>query len=223
MLYDFHTHTFLSDGSLSPIELIRRASVLGYHAIALTDHVGLGSLDRVLKEIIEDCRLARQHWDILALPGVEITHVPPEAIDSIAKQAKELGAWIVVVHGETVTEPVPKGTNLAAIESSHVDLLAHPGLLTLEEARLASQKGTFIEISGRPGHAFGNGHVVKVAREAKAQLLLNSDAHDPHDLLSKDLALAIAHGAGLNTDEVEQILLNNPTAFLDKRPLPPLR
>ena len=26
MLFDFHTHTFLSDGVLSPIELMRRAA-----------------------------------------------------------------------------------------------------------------------------------------------------------------------------------------------------
>ncbi len=28
-LYDFHTHTFLSDGSLSPVELVRRAKAAG--------------------------------------------------------------------------------------------------------------------------------------------------------------------------------------------------
>ena len=38
-MYDFHTHTFLSDGVLSPIELIRRALVRGYKAMAITDHV----------------------------------------------------------------------------------------------------------------------------------------------------------------------------------------
>ena len=50
MIYDFHTHTFLSDGTLSPLELIRRAKTKGYQAIALTDHVGLGSLERVIRE-----------------------------------------------------------------------------------------------------------------------------------------------------------------------------
>ena len=44
-MYDFHTHTFLSDGVLSPIELIRRAFVRGYRGMAVTDHVGLGNVD----------------------------------------------------------------------------------------------------------------------------------------------------------------------------------
>lgn len=130
MIYDFHTHTSLSDGELSPLELIRRAAENGYRGIALTDHVGPGSMERVLREIIEDCRVARNCWDIVAIPGVELTHVPANAIAGAARQAKELGACLVVVHGETIVEPVEKGTNLAAVRSSDVDILAHPGLLT---------------------------------------------------------------------------------------------
>ena len=78
-MYDFHTHTFLSDGVLSPIELIRRAQVRGYRAIAVTDHVGLGNLEWVVKTLVKDCGQATQRWDILALPGVEVTHTEPEA------------------------------------------------------------------------------------------------------------------------------------------------
>ncbi len=49
-MYDFHTHTFLSDGVLSPIELIRRALVQGYKAMAVTDHVGLGNVEYVVRD-----------------------------------------------------------------------------------------------------------------------------------------------------------------------------
>ena len=64
VIYDFHSHTFHSDGVLSPLELIRRAAVKGYSAIAVTDHVGAGSLERVIKEVSGDCELARSHWNI---------------------------------------------------------------------------------------------------------------------------------------------------------------
>ena len=111
MVYDFHTHTSLSDGALSPIELIRRALVNGYHAIALTDHAAIGELSRIIQETAEVCAQARSYWDILAIPGIELTHVPAQAIAETAKKAKQLGAWIVVVHGETIIEPVEKGTN----------------------------------------------------------------------------------------------------------------
>ena len=54
-MYDFHTHTFLSDGVLSPVELIRRAFVRGYRAMAVTDHVGIGNLEMVLSTLVKDC------------------------------------------------------------------------------------------------------------------------------------------------------------------------
>lgn len=219
MIYDFHTHTSLSDGSLSPLELIRRALTTGYKAIALTDHVALGYLERIIKEIAEDCALARAHWDILAIPGVELTHIPPNAIADAARRAKEMGAWLVVVHGESITEPVEKGTNMAALQCPYVDILAHPGLLTLAEARLAAATGVFLEISARKGHSLTNGHICRLARLAGAKLLLNSDAHDETELLSTAFAYAIARGAGLDEEEINEMLKVNVHSLLQRLPL----
>lgn len=215
MIYDFHTHTTLSDGQLSPLELVRRALVNGYHAMAITDHAALGSLDRFAYELGRDCELARQRWGITAFPGVELTHVPAEAINEAARAAKAAGAWIVVVHGETVTEPVEPGTNLAAVSSPHVDVLAHPGLITEEVAALAARNGVFLEISARRGHSAANGHVVKVARRAGAQLIVDSDHHDL-DLLTTERARAVALGAGLEEADLDEVLRKNPQALLER-------
>ena len=221
MVYDFHTHTSLSDGALSPMELIRRALVNKYKAIALTDHAATGSLSRIIKEVSEVCALARKYWDILAIPGIELTHIPPQAIAETAKRAKELGAWIVVVHGETPIEPVEAGTNLAALRSPHVDILAHPGLLSLEEAKLAATNGIFLEISTRAGHCLTNGHIASLTRQVGAKLLLNSDAHDEQDLLTPSLADAIAHGAGLDDSACHQVLTLNPKELIKNLPSVP--
>lgn len=216
MIYDFHTHTSLSDGVLSPMELIRRAVVNKYRAIALTDHASTGSLNRIIQEVAEVCALACSHWDILALPGVELTHLPPQAIAETAQRAKELGARVVVVHGETIVEPVEKGTNLAALRSPHVDILAHPGLLSLEEAQLAATNGIFLEISARQGHCLTNGHVASLAQRVGAKLLLNSDAHSEQDLLTIPLATAIIHGTGLSDTACHQVLGINPQMLIKK-------
>ena len=218
-MYDFHTHTCLSDGELSPVELIRRASERGYRGIALTDHVGMGSLERLIRETVEDCRIAREHWNIVAIPGVELTHLPARAIAQAAKRAKELGAWIVVVHGETIVEPVEKGTNLAAVESPDVDILAHPGLITMDEAKLAAKNGVFIEVSARKGHSLTNGHVVKIALAAGCRMLLDSDSHDSPDLLTPELALAILRGSGLGENESKEVLTSSPPILLKRLPL----
>ena len=218
MVYDFHTHTSLSDGSLSPLELIRRAAASGYRAIAVTDHAGAGYLERVIAETAADCELARASWPILAIPGVELTYLPPSAICETAARAKELGAWLVVVHGETIVEPVEKGTNKAALQCPYVDILAHPGLLMLEEAELAAKSGIFLEISARRGHSLTNGHVARMARLAAAKLLLSSDAHGPADLLTAPLARHIALGAGLDEAESDEMLVANVQTVLKKLP-----
>ena len=222
-MYDFHTHTFLSDGALSPTELIRRALARGYRAMALTDHVGLGNLEFVLKALIIDCEQATKRWDILALPGVEITHVPKEDIDMVARTAKEMGAKLVAVHGETPVEPVEPGTNEAALRSDFVDVLAHPGLITYDEARLAAERGIYLEVSARKGHSLANGHVAKIAKEAGAATVLDSDAHEPEDLLTPEIRQKVAKGAGLSDDEVHELLETNQRKLLAKLGFPAVR
>ena len=214
MLHDFHTHSFLSDGVLSPIELIRRALVAGYTTIAVTDHAGPGNLDFVLDQLRRECASATEHWPITALPGVEITHVPAATVPDLARRARRAGAAVVVVHGETVVEPVEPGTNRAAIWCEEVDVLAHPGLLTAEEAAAAAARGCAIEVSARRGHAFANGHVVRTALAAGAPLVLNSDAHEPADLLSERFACTVLLGAGLPESELPAVLEGNPKALL---------
>jgi putative hydrolase len=216
LVYDFHTHTSLSDGDISPIEMIRRAVVNGYAAIALTDHASVGDMQRIIPEIIQVCAMARNYWKILAIPGIELTHVPAAAISETAKKAKELGAWIVVVHGETIVEPVEKGTNLAALKSPFVDVLAHPGLLTPEESKLAAERNVFLEISARKGHSLTNGHVAKLARKAGAKLLVDSDAHTDGDLLTGDFASAVIRGAGLEETACQEVLTANPELLVKK-------
>ena len=219
MLYDFHTHTSLSDGVLSPIELIRRASVNNYAAIALTDHAATGTMERIIRETIEVCALARRYWNILAIPGIELTHVPAQAIAETARKAKEMGAWLVVVHGESIVEPVEKGTNLTALQCSQVDILAHPGLLSQEEAQLAAANGIFLEITSRYGHCLTNGYVASLAQQVGAKLLLNSDAHSEQDLLTESLADAIIRGTGLDEAACHQVRENNPQALIKGLPI----
>ena len=214
MLYDFHTHTFLSDGVLSPVELIRRAVSNGYTAIAVTDHAGLGDQERVLDILVKECEMASAEMGIMALPGVELTHVPPKRIGEAASKAKSLGAKIVLVHGETIKEPVAPGTNQAALESPDVNILVHPGMLTKAEAELAKEAGIYLELSARAGHSLTNGHVARTAISAGASLVVDSDGHSPTDLLTEELARQIAIGAGLPHETLDSVLHINPQTII---------
>jgi len=199
---------------LSPIELIRRCIVAGYTALGIADHCGASTLERFIRELRLDADLAARHWNFRVLAGVELTHVPASSIAELAAQAKALGADHVVVHGESPVEPVEPGTNLAAASCPEVDILAHPGLLTLEEAAAAAHNGVFIEITVKEGHSLGNGNVVRVAQRAGAKLVLNSDTHLPGHILTPDFARCAALAAGLAEEELEEVLVSNPRELL---------
>ena len=219
MIYDFHTHTYLSDGVLSPIELVRTAHARGYGVIAVTDHVGLADQARVIGTLLEDCRIAGEEWGITALAGVEITHVPRGRIGEAARRARDLGAQIVIVHGETIVEPVEPGSNLAALRSPDVDVLAHPGMLSEEEAALAAEHGVYLELTARRGHSLTNGRVAAMGLAHGARLLVDSDAHAPEDLLTSELARGVALGAGLPDASLADTLEGNPRRLLSARGL----
>lgn len=214
MIIDLHTHTFFSDGVLIPSELVRRAGAVGYAAVAITDHADSSNLDHIIPRVIRVADDLNRSQPVRVIPGVELTHVPPELIQALVKKARDLGTKLVVIHGETIVEPVAPGTNRAGLEAC-ADILAHPGLLTPEEAHLAAAKGIFLEISARKGHSLTNGHVAKLAREAGASLVLNSDGHAPGDFLSEALAPKITQGAGLPPDAFFQ-LQSNARELLDR-------
>ena len=111
-MIDLHTHSIFSDGDLIPSELAQRAYAAGYKTLAITDHTDHSNIDFILPRIIKVCAKITEKGKIMALPGVELTHVDPDDIASLAGEARKLGAKIIIVHGETLVEPVPAGTNL---------------------------------------------------------------------------------------------------------------
>ncbi len=213
-MIDLHTHSIFSDGELIPGELVRRAIFNGYEAIAITDHVDFTNLDYVLGSLKK--LKMQSNDDIEVLIGVEITHVPVSKIDRAVNRARELGAELVVVHGETLVEPVASGTNRAAVDNPMVDILAHPGLITEEEVELAKENGVYLEISSRQGHCLANGHVARICHELGARMLLNTDLHSPDDFLCDELAMKILTGAGLDPDTAERVLRVYPRELVDR-------
>jgi len=188
---------------------------MGYKAIAITEHLGAEDPAQLIGRLKLDCKMGSEGFGITALWGVEITHVPPRFIPRVADRARKAGARIIVVHGETLAEPVAHGTNLAAVNSD-IDILAHPGLLSCQEASIAAKKGIFLEITSRPGHAYTNGHVARIGMAAGANLLVNSDSHAPRDMMGQEMATRIGLGAGLGRTDVRRILVDNPRMLLKR-------
>ncbi len=207
-MIDLHTHTIFSDGELIPAELTRRAAVAGYRAIGLTDHGDLSNMDLIIPRLVRVADDLGRAWGLTVVPGIELTHIPPAAIADTAREARKLGARLVVCHGETISEPVAGGTNRAALEAD-VDILAHPGLISEEEVRLAAERGICLELTTRRGHSLSNGHVARLALAGGAPLVVNTDSHAPSDLTPLAQARRIALGAGLSEAQFEQCRRNS--------------
>ena len=139
-MIDFHTHTFWSDGELIPSEHIRHAKMKGYQAIAITDHADSSNIDTICREAVYFAKRMREMQDeITVLSGLELTHILPVEIAELTQYARAQGIEMVLVHGETIVEPVREGTNRAAVEAC-VDILAHPGLIDEGTVELAAKK-----------------------------------------------------------------------------------
>ena len=216
MRYDFHTHTVFSDGELIPSELIRRAKILNHRAIAITDHGDASNY----KDLIEKITLAREelknYWDIRLIVGIELTHLPPKSIPKMAKKCKDIGAEIVVVHGETIVEPVEEKTNYYSSISEDVDIIAHPGLIDKESAENIKENNIFLEITSRKGHSLTNGHVLNIGREYNIPTLINTDTHSPSDLIDISFAKKVGMGCGMSEKELKNTLSTYPKELLNR-------
>lgn len=207
-MIDLHTHTTLSDGALIPAELVRRAEIAGYKAIAITDHIDSGNMETILKQVIKVAEDFNRQGELKVLPGVEITHMPPTLIPDMAKAARKLGAKMVVVHGESPVEQVCPQTNVFALQSD-IDILAHPGMITEEEVKLAKERRIYLELSARKGHCLANGRLAVLARKFQAKLVINTDAHTPGELFTSDLIRKVGLGSSLTEEELEAVFENS--------------
>lgn len=207
-MIDLHTHSIFSDGELVPFELIRRAEAIGYSAIAITDHMDASNIDLIIPRLVKAIEQIRPYVSLEVLPGAEITHAPPELISDLVREARNLGAKVVVVHGETIVEPVKKGTNKAAIQA-RADILSHPGLISTEDLLFAKERNVLLEITARKGHSLANGYVAKEAVRFGAPLCINTDGHSPSDLITKETARTILLAAGIEENRINTVFENS--------------
>ena len=79
-MIDLHTHTLYSDGELLPTELWRRAQVLGYRFLGVTDHVDASNFEMVFTRLKAAALSLNNGAPPYLIPGLEFTHLPPALI-----------------------------------------------------------------------------------------------------------------------------------------------
>ncbi|MGA2774738.1 MAG: histidinol phosphate phosphatase domain-containing protein [Candidatus Omnitrophota bacterium] len=214
-MYNLHTHTLLSDGVLLPSEVAVRYLDKGYKVIAITDHADYCNIKPLINAVTAFCSHWPKNSGITVLPGIELTHIPPEQFKPLAKYARKNGIKVIVAHGETTMEPVITGTNRAAIMSD-IDILAHPGLINDGDTLLAKERNIFLELTSRRGHSDTNNHVAKQALKHGVKLILNNDSHEPQDIITPEELAEIGTNSGVSKEGID-IIYRNIEEFIKRR------
>lgn len=132
---DLHIHSNFSDGKLSIAEIVDFYGQKGFSAIAITDHLadstsltglvthklGLSlcshSMDNYLETIHTESKRAREKYNMLLIPGVEIT---------LNSWSKKTGAHIVFLNVDKYINPNKPVLELLKDNSEYFSIAAHP-------------------------------------------------------------------------------------------------
>ena len=217
---DLHSHTTLSDGRNSLEEMAAAARERGYAYLAITDHsASHGFGDHVTAERLWERVEEVREWNegkrgFRLLAGSEINIGLDGALDYPDDLVEALDWVVASVHtsfsvgDEAMTERV-----LAAIENPNVDCIGHltgrligrrePYGIDVEAvAEAAARTGKMLEINGNPNRRDLSEHHARLAREAGATIVLNTDAHGVDTLGNMAYAVATARRAWLGPDDI---------------------
>ncbi|MET0026090.1 MAG: PHP domain-containing protein [Candidatus Thiodiazotropha sp.] len=166
-LYDLHSHSTASDGTLKPRELVLRAADAGVHVLALTDHDTTAG-------VAEAAATARQ-CGLTLVPGVEVSvswegytvHVVGLNVDPENTRLQEGLAglrafrdWRAVEIGRRLEQSGIPGAFEGACAFAEGNLVSrtHFARFLVKHGVAADERAVFKRylIKGRPGHVPGN-------------------------------------------------------------------
>jgi DNA polymerase (family X) len=217
---DLHSHTTLSDGRNTLEEMAEAGRDRGYAYMAITDHsASHGFGDHVtaerLWERIEEVRAwneGKRGFRLLAGSEVNIgldgeLDYPADLLDALD--------WVVAsVHTSFSISPAAMTERvLTAIENPSVNCIGHltgrligrrePYDIDVEAVvEAAARAGTMLEINGNPNRRDLSEHHARLAREAGATIVLNTDAHGVDTLDNMAYAVATARRAWLTAADI---------------------
>jgi DNA polymerase (family 10) len=217
---DLHCHTVASDGRNTIAEMAAGARERGYEYLAITDHSathGFGNdvppneLRRQIERIRE---LDESTEGLKLLAGSEVNVLPDGSLDYDDDLLGELD-WIVAsLHSSfRMKEHEMTERMIRAMEHPLVDAIGHPTGRLIERrepyeldvgavAQAAARTGTFLEINGNPDRRDLNEVNARMAAEAGATIVIDSDGHWTKTLRNVRYGVATARRAWLTAAQV---------------------
>jgi DNA polymerase (family X) len=217
---DLHSHTTLSDGRNTLEEMAEAGRERGYAYMAITDHSashGFGdhvTAERLWERVEEVAAWNKGKRGFRLLAGSEVNIGLDGALDYPDDLLDALDWVVASVHTSfsisltAMTERV-----LTAIENPSVNCIGHltgrligrrePYDIDVEAVvAAAARAGTMLEINGNPNRRDLSEHHARLAREAGATIVLNTDAHGVDTLTNMAYAVATARRAWLTAADI---------------------
>ena len=232
---DLHCHTTISDGHDTLDGMAEAARARGYTYLAVTDHsASHGFGDHVsparLEERIEEVRAfnsGRRGFRLLA--GSEVNILPDGSLDYADDLLAELDWAIASVHTSfKISKRAMTERVIAAIEHPLVDCVGHlsgrligrrdPYEIDVEAvAEAAARTGTMLEINANPNRRDLSEQHVRLAVDAGATIVINTDAHRVRTLDNMTYGIATARRAWLTADQIANTRARREFSRLRKR------
>ena len=218
---DLHCHTTLSDGRNSLEQMAEGARDRGYAYLAVTDHSashGFGNhvtADQLLERVEEIAAYnAASTGRFTLLAGSEVNIGTDGELDYEPEVLERLDWVIASVHTSFRISPKRMTERvIAAIENPLVDCIGHPTgrLINKREpyeidieavAAAAAEHRTLIEINGNPNRRDLSEAHARLARDAGAMIVVNTDAHGVDTLANMLYGIATARRAWLTKADI---------------------
>ncbi|MEA2389736.1 MAG: polymerase, partial [Thermoleophilaceae bacterium] len=217
---ELHCHTVASDGRNTIEEMAAAAIERGYEYIAITDHSathGFGNdvqPDELRRQIERIHELDAATDGIRILAGSEVNVLPDGSLDYEDGLLAELDWVMASLHSSfRMGEREQTERMIRAMEHPLVDAIGHPTgrlidrrepyALDIEAvAKAAARTGTFLEINGNPDRRDLNEVNVRMAVEAGATIVIDSDGHGTETLANVAYGVATARRAWLTAANV---------------------
>jgi DNA polymerase (family 10) len=217
---DLHCHTTLSDGHNTLEEMADAARERGYGYLAVTDHSathGFGNdvqPDALRTRIEEVRKLDNRLRGFKLLAGTETNILPDGSLDYDDELLGELDWVVASVHTSfRISERAMTERVVTAIEHPLVDCIGHlTGRMLLRRrpydidfervAEAAAATGTMLEINGNPNRRDLSEHNARLAAEAGATIVINTDAHRVRTMENMRYGVATARRAWLTAGQI---------------------
>jgi DNA polymerase (family 10) len=218
---DLHTHTEWSDGDNTIAEMVEAAAEFGYDYHCVSDHAAgpgvfgnTGLSESELAEQLDAVAAVAADAPIEVFTGVETNVTAEGDLSTDDDLLERLDVVVASPHAalgqdpETATERVVR-----AVEHPLVDVLGHPtGRLINQRpgldldygrvAEAAAEHETALEVNASPHRLDLNGEAVRIAVEAGATVVVNTDAHRPAELANVRYGVHTARRGWAETADV---------------------